>query len=81
METLLDDAITFLTKIAEDPELVTTIQAEYASRSISRITSNDSALNSSPEEPSTPADFNIDNLFILFKLKRGLRKRITPRRI
>ncbi|VDL59205.1 unnamed protein product [Hymenolepis diminuta] len=90
METLLDDAIVFLSKIAEDPELVRSIRAEYACRQNFRVPSNDSAENQSTQNhPSTNNHFNppspgfsMDNLFTLFKLKRGLnQKRLIPRRI
>lgn len=90
METLLDDAIVFLSKIAEDPELVRSIRAEYACRQNFLVPSNDSAENQSTQNhPSTnnhfnppSPGFNMDNLFTLFKLKRGLsQKRLIPRRI
>nr|CDS26958.1 expressed conserved protein [Hymenolepis microstoma] len=90
METLLEDAIAFLSKVAEDPELVRAIRVEYASRQSFRVPSNDSNENQSAQNnlsssnhssPPSPT-YNMDNLFTLFKLKRGLgQKRLVPRRI
>ncbi|VDN98842.1 unnamed protein product [Rodentolepis nana] len=90
METLLEDAIVFLSKIAEEPELVRAIRAEYASRQNVLVPSNNSTENHSVQNhsssnshsspPSPPRD--MENLFTLFKLKRGLgQKRLIPRRI
>ena len=83
METLLNDAIDLLMKISEDPEIVTALRAKRStSTSKSNSTPSEVAAPPTQNDPMPSAEgVDVDNLFLLFKLKRRFKKRIIPMRI